>query len=359
MSLTDIFARRYKDVIIWENFEERAEILYRQGFLIVKEDLFPLEYENEYEKSKAQKQWEGLWNDLNKDLARELGLSDLSSPATLHTPVFTYPKVTVCENFIYAKYTGSVLADRFIKERLSFVELAFRKKGKQVADNNARFDKQINKTQTRSLNTHEILTARKVTYEKYKQDIRVETQKIKNQKEKMNKSFLDACSELNERFKQAGVNLNYHNGFIQISRDALTTDQIERPFWDLVSTGKWANVDEEMKTAIDLHDTSGPDPAWYAAKALESTIKIICNEKRWTRGKENGPHNWLDNLLAEKNGHFINKWECNILKGFFTNVRNPSAHGAGNDKISKLEHWQTDWAIEFCMSWIKNLIRRM
>ena len=108
-----------------------------------------------------------------------------------------------------------------------------------------------------------------------------------------------------------------------------------------------------MKEALDRRDNSGRDPSFYAAKALESAVKIISDEKGWTTGNERGAVNYLDNLLAKKNGQFINHWEHEILKNFFSNVRNPIGHGPGTGKMPTLSAPQTDWAIEFCMIWIK------
>jgi len=111
-----------------------------------------------------------------------------------------------------------------------------------------------------------------------------------------------------------------------------------------------------MKEAIDLRDTGGRDPAFYSAKALESTIKIISDDKGWSTGKERGAHNFIDNLKGE---NFIADWEGDALKLVFTKLRNPFGHGAGSKDMPTLADHQTNWAIENCMSWIKSLIRRM
>jgi hypothetical protein len=51
--------------------------------------------------------------------------------------------------------------------------------------------------------------------------------------------------------------------------------------------------------------------------------------------------------------------EQESLVKFFSKVRNPFGHGAGSQPIPELSAFQTDWAIEFCMIWAKNLIRRL
>ena len=174
----------------------------------------------------------------------------------------------------------------------------------------------------------------------------------------MNSKFQDSVNELNTRFRQAGCDLNYHNGFIQIGDDALTLREIETPFWELVVDPKWENVDTDMKEALDLRDSGARNPASHAANALESTLKIISDEKGVTTGKEKGAHNYIDNL-ASKRSKFLADWESDALKGFFTKVRNPLGHGPGKDEMPSLTQQQTDWAIETCMVWIKSIIRRL
>lgn len=102
----------------------------------------------------------------------------------------------------------------------------------------------------------------------------------------MNNNFQAAVNELNERFRRADCALNYHNGFIQRSADARIAEQIEAPFWHFVADAKWKNVDTDMKEAVDRRDDGSRDPALYAVRALESTIKIISEDKGWTHGKE-------------------------------------------------------------------------
>ena len=74
---------------------------------------------------------------------------------------------------------------------------------------------------------------------------------------------------------------------------------------------------------------------------------------------ERGAHNYIDNLSAAKNGPYIEAWESKSLKQFFTDVRNPFGHGAGDAQMPGLTDQQINWAIEFCMTWVKSLIQRM
>ena len=228
-----------------------------------------------------------------------------------------------------AKFDGSS-ADRFIKERLSLIEIGFRKVGEDVAASNESLPKTLESA---------------ATFRKFLLD----SNKVAND------VFQKAIDELNERFKQAGCNLNYHNGFIQRSDDSLTSKEIETPFWTVVSDPKWKNVDLDMIEALDRRDSGSRDPAFFASRALESAIKIISAERGLTTGKERGAANFIDNLKRES---IINEWESDLIKAYFSKVRNPMGHGAGSEEMPSLTSHQTDWAIEACMSWTKSLIRR-
>lgn len=133
--------------------------------------------------------------------------------------------------------------------------------------------------------------------------------------------------------------------------------QIEAPFWRIVAASKLSNIDIDMKEAIDRHDTGGRDAAFYAARALESTIKLISSEKGWSTGNERGAHNYIDNL-ASKSALFLKAWEADVLKSYFTNIRNPLSHGPGSQPMVAITHEETSFAIENAMVWIKALIRR-
>ena len=94
----------------------------------------------------------------------------------------------------------------------------------------------------------------------------------------MNEAFVLSCEELNERFRRAKCPLNYHNGYIQIETDSLVQQRIAKPFWNLVSDPKRRNVEIDMAEAVDRSESAQRDPALYAAKALESAIKIRDDE---------------------------------------------------------------------------------
>jgi hypothetical protein len=350
--LTDIFANRYANRTIWEQCTEVETRLLTQCFRIIAEQLIPYYDAKGQESDTAKVKWESL----HDNLSMELGVDELSPRyysyqttvmGKTHTSSGLSPVYQVCKNFVWAKYTETVSPDRFMKERISFVELAFRLREEELAASER-------PTILGGLNLDDLIDAGR--------GIRVpgspgEGWRAHNKSLKT--EFAKYVTELNERFWQAGIHLNYHNGFIQVAADELVERQIERPFWAIVDDPIWKNVDIEMKEALDRRDGGQRDPAFFAAKALESTIKIISDRKGWTHGRENGAHNYIDNLGSAKHGAFIKEWETEALKAFFTKIRNPFGHGAGSSEMPELTIQQTDWAIETCMSWIKSLIQRM
>lgn len=167
-----------------------------------------------------------------------------------------------------------------------------------------------------------------------------------------------AVDKFNSRLRHARIDLHYHNGLLQFARDDLTETRTAEPCWTVLQDPKWANVDRELKEAIEHADGQRQDAAFHAAKAIESTIKIISDDKGWSTGRERGAANYIDNLVSQQNGRFLAPWEGDMLKAYFAHVRNPHGHGAGSQPPPALTSHQTNWAIETAMAWIKNLVRR-
>lgn len=345
--LIDIFARRYENQTLRDSFEQRDSRLLVQAFRILAEDMYPY-----YIDGKENTRGVAFWTGLHSNISREFGVKELSpiwfSYTTKwngndHVQTGKNAMVTVCENWLTKAVSCS--PDEHVKERLSLIELGFRERENEIS----------------AMNASAITDDERFVASLSHPGLRVPGDPeagVRKLRETITAAFRACVEELNERFRQASYPLNYHNGYIQISTDDVVQREIETPFWALVSDPVWANVDLDMKEALDLRDRDGRDPAFYVARALESTIKIISDQKGWTHGGEKGAHNYIDNLASNKNG-FISSWEGGLLKDFFTHVRNPFGHGAGSSQMPSLSRPQTEWAIEFGMSWIKNLIRRL
>jgi len=347
--LLDIFARRYASVPLRDAFEQRDSRLLIQAFRILAEDLYPY-YTHE---GKEDSRGVAFWTSLNSRLSRELGMQELSPVWFSYTTQWNgndvrqthkHTLLKVCENWLVAPVHGS--PDEHIKDRLSLIELGFREREGEIGAMNA-----APTTEPMRQAAVFLGDARRLPMPNDAGD-RVHALRIAR-----SAAFQISVNELNARFRQASYPLHYHNGFIQAATDNLIQETIETPFWSLVAGPNWKNVDHDMKEALDLRDADGRDPSFYAARALESAIKIISDVKGWTHGGEKGAHNYIDNLSGKKSG-LITQWEAASLKDFFTHVRNPIGHGPGSEKMPQLSIQQTEWAIEFCMSWIKSLIRR-
>jgi hypothetical protein len=335
--LTDIFAERYSGRTLWEEYTEAESKLLEQCFRLIAEQLIPYwVHGNESPTAKAK------WILIQDRLSIELGLEELapryySYPTTwmgrthMQSGVWTYDKV--CKDFVCAPFTGSVSPDRFMKERLSFVELAFRFREEDITASNLELPKRLR--EARQEDSLQQLRGVRV--------LRSRVDGVREMNESLKAQFKGCVEELNERLRRAGAQLHYHNGFMQVAADALTQAQIENPFWEVVADPQWKNVDIDMKEALDRRDAHDRDPAFYAARALESAIKIISQHKGWTRGDERSAHNYIDNLVSRNNGGFIEKWEGDALKAFFTTIRNPLSHGPGSAAMPQLTQAQTDW----------------
>lgn len=340
--LTDIFAIRYEDRPIWTSYVLKEQRLMMQAFGVVS-DVMPA---YSYRSTNYQPAWEAPHN----LVAREPGVKSLSNPnwTDANGDWHSYKIHEICENFVTAKPQPNCDIDAFIKHRLSFVEVALRKRGDEFAKELLRI--KIAAAPQPLKSNFDFL----VTFEpndSWGSSYRAATKSVKDWKA--------AVHELNERFKQAGAPVSYNDGFIQLVDDALIEAHVETPFWKLVSEARWKNVSLDMAEAIDLRDSGAKDPAYHAAKALESVIKIISDDKGWSSNSEKGAANYIDNLVSQKNGRFIEVWESEFLKDYFKKVRNPMGHGAGSSEMPVLTKEQCDWAIHNAMSWTLSLIDRL
>jgi AbiJ N-terminal domain 4 len=352
--LTDAFVYRYQNTCLRDEFTPQDQALLMQGFRLCFEQVFPF-----WVDGKENSISNSALRSVHDQLTMELGLSELSPKyysyqttwnGSPHMMTGTRTLDSICKNWLCKPYDPSVPVSRFLAERISFFELTFRMKENQVIADNAALPERIKDADIRS--------SRRLPNSAMTLPGRL-SDGIWATNATLNALFRQNVEELNARFRQAGYRLNYHNGFIQIAGDVLSTQQIEMPFWEIASGSLWKNVDLDMKEAIDRRDNGGRDPTFYAAKALESAIKIISDTKGFTRGSEKGAAEYIDNLVSAKNGRFIDVWESDALKGLFSKVRNPLGHGPGGEPMPELSPEQTNWVIETCMSWTKSLARRL
>lgn len=270
--LTDIFVDRYDGRLLWDEFGRKQQKLLLQSFRLLKEQIAPF-YDSDGNISKYGKDF---WTDLHNRISTELGVKSLSPLAfpyatkfqgteTSHTVL--KPIITVCEEWMLQVPGQRQDIDEFMKERLSLVEVAFRKKEEEIKQENDTLSDRIAAARMRPQRVGSIRLPGDIG------------EGMKAQNRRINARFHSAATEFNTRLQQSGSKLHYHNGFVQLSSDELVQKTVEGPFWQLVADPVWKNVDLDMKEAFDRRDNEGRDPAFYAARALESTLKIISEKK--------------------------------------------------------------------------------
>lgn len=349
--LTDIFFRRYANRPIFASFGAKESALFVQAYRIVNEQIWMY-----YVDKKVDESVKMIWTDIHDRLSMEIGVKELSPKYySYQTEWMNQPRTNsgwndmnfVVEQWLNFKFTEGLDPDMFVKLRLSFVELALRTREDQVEKANAKFPRHLGEAQIQD------------KMQSPKSILGIRAHDVHAVNKRLNMSFAANVHEMNERLKQAGMPLHYHNGFIQITQDEQLQAQVEQPFWLLVKDARWKNVSLDMAKALDLRDTGGSNPSFYAAKALESTIKIICDLKNWTTGDEKGVSGFLNHLESKNNGRFIEKWERESMQRFYSDVRNDLAHGPGSNDMPNFTPEQIDQTIEFCMSWVKSLVKRL
>jgi hypothetical protein len=314
--ITDIFHKRYPHIAYQSGGVSReVHVLFRQATQILLLDLKP--YSGNFEDI-CQKAYLKLVRELGHGICDGRDAEDICTGA-------------LCETYnLWNNAHGT--SGQFVSYRLSLLELLF----SQIENELAVLD---TPKQEKSLGF----------FNKGRQN--------GNNSEK-EKAFSEAISELNHRFQESGLPFHYHNGIFQSSNDEIVERQVYEPFWSLVNNTKFRNVDIDMKEAIHRRDTNSRDAAFYALKALESTIKIISDDKGWTKGSERGAANYIDNLVSSANGRFIDLWEAEMLKKLFSELRNPHGHGPGSSPQPTLTEQQEKWVVESSIIWIKSLANR-
>lgn len=244
--LTDIFARRYEKRPLFSAVGPREHGLFIQAYRIINEQLFPYySYEKKVdEKSKA------TWTSLHDRLTMELALKELSAKFYSYQGEWmgkpyaysgSLEMNSICEAWITKPFSGDLDPDVFVKSRLSFVELAFREREQQITHINSNLETALHRAALQDAAPQRMGVMRIPGRPQSNVD------RVKRDNEQTNAAFAASVHELNERFKQAGMPLNYHNEYIQITADALTAAQIEQPFWDTVKDAVWANVSTDIR----------------------------------------------------------------------------------------------------------------
>jgi len=146
----------------------------------------------------------------------------------------------------------------------------------------------------------------------------------------------DAIHQINFRFRENGIGFQYENGRIIKLDNSFSHSQIIRPVLQLLSDKKFAGPCEEFQKAFD-HYSNGRNKECIAEclKAFESTMKVICKEKKWNFDKNFTAKKLIDVCL--KNGlvpALLQTQLTNVTQLFESGIpalrNNMGGHGQGN-----------------------------
>lgn len=250
----------------------------------------------------------------------------------------------IFENFTYDELVNLI-------DKLSLFELVFREAEEHLIREIKYLEEQIPKYEIQSDLLKERMEKENRVY------YNVDEEKWKNAKELLdikNKALQSIRQEIKDRLKLHRIPLTYYNGYFLKNSDPLIEEKIITPFWELLSDPKYKNIEIDMLTALDLFQQRGRDPAFYAAKALESMIKIVCKEKKIKKETDKTPKAYITTLYENK---IILNHEQDELTSLFR-IRNSHGHGPGDETMPQLTIEQEYRYIHSCMLWIYSLWQR-
>jgi len=142
-----------------------------------------------------------------------------------------------------------------------------------------------------------------------------------------------AISELNFRLREAGVGYQFEEGkIIRVDSQYVHTEAV-KPALALLSDPRFQGPHQEFLHAHELYRTAKPgddkaleDAAAAALKAFESTLKVICDLKKWTPPANATAAPLIQTVID--NG-LIPSYLKSSLEGLATLSNRSSRHGQG------------------------------
>lgn len=94
----------------------------------------------------------------------------------------------------------------------------------------------------------------------------------------------DAIAELNQRFREHGIGYQFEGGVLVRVDSQFVHDQAVKPALALLHEAGFQGPSEEFIAAFDKHRKGDSKGAIAdALKAFESTMKAICDARKWAR----------------------------------------------------------------------------
>ena len=321
-----------------------ANALFIQLMSIIKENSIAfIEKVDEYKYSDTADEYVRIISHSMKELCIELGIRTLDKPEYKNF-AGGFDAHRIFQNYIFDETID-------FKQKISLLEIIFRKSEDHLMKEIRYIEDNIPIYKEKSQQLKALSRDKKVNY------YNIDEEKLKKAEKQLSckKKALDAIrQEINYRLKKHKVPLTYHNGFFHKDTAPLIEDRLIAPLWQLLSDVKYKNVETELLDAFNLYEKRGRDPALYAAKALESMIKITCKEQQISKGTETTANHYVITLY---NHRIIIDHEKEELTSMFR-IRNSHAHGSGDEIIPQLTMEQELRFLHSCMIWIYTLSKR-
>jgi hypothetical protein len=155
----------------------------------------------------------------------------------------------------------------------------------------------------------------------------------------------DAIAELNRRFREPGVGYQYVGGdIIRVDSHFLHAEAV-KPALALLNAARFTGPADEFMRAFEHHRKGeNKDAIADALNAFESTIKAICDARKWTYGPKDTAKPLMDILF--KNGLVPSELESHFAglrsameSGLPTLANRTSRHGQGATPVEVPPHF--------------------
>lgn len=185
--------------------------------------------------------------------------------------------------------------------------------------------------------THQALDVIEVTFQAIDSDIRAELG--------LAAAFVtqhpdDAITDLNERFREHGIGFQYLSGqIVRVDSQYVHTEAV-KPALTLLADPTFAGPQDEFLRAHEHYrEGNHKEAVNEALKAFESTMKVICDARKWTYDKDKATASKLVEII------FANQLVPSYLQNAFGGLRSvlesavptprnrTSGHGQGASQI--------------------------
>ncbi len=158
-----------------------------------------------------------------------------------------------------------------------------------------------------------------------------------------NEIAVDAIVEINTRFKEHGIGYEYDEAIIRIDAELVHAETV-KPALSLLRDPSYAGAEEEFLAAYAHYRKGNNKEALNEAlKAFESTLKSICDKRKWTYQKTDTASKLVKACFD--NGLMPTFWESHfsalrttLEAGVPTGRNKLSGHGQGSTPTSVPDH---------------------